>query len=102
MLGDPQSGADRAAAALQRDAALARIVRARRWLLAGAAALTAALAGLASALLPGKSLGAKPRAAAVTPTASAKPGSSRAAPSLPPPAGAAALGPGGGDESGQG
>ena len=92
-----QSSAERAAAALQRDATLARIARARRWMLAGAAALTAALAGLASALLPGKSLGAKTHVAAV-PAKTAS--SSSSTPTLPPPAGAAALGlQGGGDES---
>ena len=101
MLGDPQSGADRAAAALQRDAALQRIVRTRRWLLAGAAALTAELTALASALLPGKSLGAKSRTPAVTKTTPAKRAlATSGAPALPPPAGAAALGLQGG-ESGQ-
>jgi len=42
-----------------RDAALRRISHTRRWVLAGAAALSAALAALASALLPGRSFGAR-------------------------------------------
>jgi hypothetical protein len=101
MLGDHQNPSERAAAALQRDAAVGRTVRARRWLLAGAAALTAALAGLASALLPGKSLGAKPHAGVVKPGQPAPRSSSSAAPGLPPPAGAAALGLQGGGDGGQ-
>jgi hypothetical protein len=91
MVRDPNNRPERAAAALQRDAALGRVSRTRRWLLAGAAALTAALAALASALLPGKSLGAKVHAT----HASSKPvvrRSSSSVPGLPPPAGAAALG----------
>jgi hypothetical protein len=86
-------------AALQRDAALARISRTRRWMLAGAAALTAALAGLASALVPGKSLGAKTRSASVAPRTTTKSSSSSVAPSLPPPAGASALGLQGSEQS---
>src|SRR5436305_11852930 len=91
MLRDP-GNPEQAAAALQRDAALARIVRTRRCVLAGAAALTAALAGLSSALIPGKSLGAKSRPVPVTPKTSASRTTSAAALRLPPPAGAAALG----------
>jgi hypothetical protein len=94
-------------AALERDAALERIGRTRRWMLAGAAALTAALAGLASALVPGKSLGAKTHAASVPTSAVTKAKASSGVPTLPPPAGAAALGlqgseegSGGGDSSG--
>jgi hypothetical protein len=45
---------------IERDAALARIGRTRRWVLAGTAALTAGAAGLVSAIAPGRSLGAKP------------------------------------------
>jgi cell division septation protein DedD len=74
-----------------RDAALLRISRTRRWLLAGAALLTAALAALASALLPGKSLGAKSHTVAKSPiTTSAT--SSSVTPPLPAPANAAQLG----------
>ncbi len=74
-----------------RDAALGRISRTRRWMLAGAAALTAGLAALASALLPGKSLGAKPTTVAAT---AARTGASRApvTPQLPSPASSAQLG----------
>ena len=91
MVGDPNNRSNRASAVLERDAALGRIVRARRWLLVGAAALTAALAALASALLPGKSLGANHhRKAATSRPVVHRSGSST--PGLPPPAGAAALG----------
>jgi hypothetical protein len=73
-------------AVLARDAALARISRTRRWVIAAAAALTAALAALASALLPGKSLGAKTAGHATTTR------SSTGTPALPVPASAAQLG----------
>src|SRR5437764_5460245 len=99
MVRDPQNSSEKAAAALRRDAALNRIGHARRWLIAGPAALTAALAALASALLPGKSLGAKSHPASPAPKASTQASSPSAAPALPPRAGAAALGLGGGDES---
>lgn len=49
-------------AQLERDAALARVSRARRWALLGAAALTAGFAALVSAIAPGRSVGAKGRA----------------------------------------
>jgi hypothetical protein len=91
MVGDPNQRSNRASAALERDAALGRIVRTRRWLLAGAAALTAALAALASALLPGKSLGAKVHSKSATSQPVAR-RSNSSTPRLPPPAGAAALG----------
>lgn len=74
---------------LARDAALDRISRARRWTLAGAAALTAGLAALASALLPGKSFGAgSPSSARAGQTATVTP-------ALPAAANAAELGVGG-------
>jgi hypothetical protein len=87
----------RALAALARDAALARIGRARAAMLIGAVVLTALLAALASALLPGKSLGASHKAATTetTPARSAGPGSrphASATPGMPAPAGPAALG----------
>jgi hypothetical protein len=80
-----------------RDAALHRISVTRRWVIAGAAALTAGLAALVSALLPGKSLGAKP----VTPAASAHAtkAATNVTPALPTPASAAQLGVGSGEES---
>ena len=82
----------KASAALERDAALERVGRTRRWMLAAAAGLTAALAALASALVPGKSLGAKSHIASITPTRTGSGAPSTGTPSLPPPAGAAALG----------
>jgi hypothetical protein len=82
---DPTTGpADRA---LARDAALFRITRVRRWMLAGAAALTAGLAALASALLPGKSLGAGSHGSVETAAAT-----SAVTPPLPAAANAAQLG----------
>lgn len=77
---------------LARDAALVRISRTRRWTLAGAAALTAGLAALASALLPGKSFGAGSRSTAL---------SAAAGPALPAPADAAQLGVGGSGQAPQ-
>src|SRR5947209_20534853 len=82
----PRTHADRTAL---RDAALIRISRTRRWALAGAAALTAGLAALASALLPGKSFGAK---AATSPIARSVSSNSSGTPALPAPANAAQLG----------
>jgi hypothetical protein len=49
----------RGSKSLQRDAALGRIARTRRWLIAGAAGLTAAFAALVSAVAPGHSLAAR-------------------------------------------
>ncbi len=82
-------------AVLARDAALARVNRTRRWVIAGAAALTAGLAALVSAVAPGKTLASKSpgraEAATVTrPTASSS--SSSAIPPMPPPATAGDLG----------
>jgi outer membrane biosynthesis protein TonB len=74
-------------AALARDAALRRIRLTRGWMVAAAAALTAGLAALVSAVLPGKSLGAKSRVA-IAPART----TSAATPALPPPASAAQLG----------
>jgi hypothetical protein len=68
-----------------RDAALNRISLTRRWLIVAAAGLTAGLAALVSALLPGKSLGAKSTAAHAAAAASSTP-------ALPAPASAAQLG----------
>jgi hypothetical protein len=93
----PQPRDQRTRAVLARDAALTRISRARVLMLVAAVALTALLAAVASALLPGKSL-----ASSKTAGAGAKPPSpvtSRAARHsrttsgrMPAPAGPAALG----------
>jgi hypothetical protein len=61
---------DRSALQRQRDAALRRVSRARRATILGAGALTAALAGLVSAVAPGRTL-AKPT---LTTRATATPG----------------------------
>jgi F0F1-type ATP synthase membrane subunit c/vacuolar-type H+-ATPase subunit K len=93
MANDQKSAAEAqnpALAVRTRDAALARISRTRRWVIAGAAALTATLAALASALIPGKSLGAKTPGATRTPTAATN--ASTRTPALPAPADAAQLG----------
>jgi hypothetical protein len=71
-----------------RDAALLRISRTRRWMLAGAAALSAGLAVLASALLPGKSFGAGSSRTASSASAS----NASVTPPLPAPANAGQLG----------
>jgi hypothetical protein len=61
MIGDEHRGTRRRSqslAQLERDAALERVSRTRRWVIAGAAALTAAFAALVSAIAPGRTLGA--------------------------------------------
>jgi len=58
-------------AALERDAALHRVSRTRRWLILAAGALSAAFAALVSAITPGHSLGAKAQAQTVATEASA-------------------------------
>lgn len=88
---------DRRLMALRRDSAMARLSRARRWVIALAAGLTAALAGLASALLPGKSLAAKHGASGPAATTASR--STSGTPGLPPAAGASALGLQGPDQS---
>lgn len=56
---DPGAGRRRRSLAqLERDAALNRVGRARRWVIIAAAALTAAFAALVSAIAPGRSFGA--------------------------------------------
>jgi len=84
------------AAQLQRDAALVRVSRTRRFVIGGAAALSAAIAALVSAVAPGHSFGAKTAQAATSsrsesgsaPTAHA----STAAKRMPPLAKPSALG----------
>jgi len=80
-------------AALARDAALARIVRTRRWVIAAAAALTAGIAALVSAVAPGHSLAAKSKTAPSGDVASASTSSSGSGiPRMPAPASAGDLG----------
>jgi hypothetical protein len=83
------SGVDRSRAVSIRDAALARVRLTRRWVIAGAATLTAGFAALVSAVAPGHSLSSK----GADPTvASAAGNSASAIPSMPAPAGAGDLG----------
>jgi len=84
-------------AALARDAAIARVGRTRRWVIAGAAALTAGVAGLVSAVAPGRSLASKSgvKTEASTGAGRAATGasaSSSAVPQLPPVANPSSLG----------
>jgi hypothetical protein len=83
-------------AALARDAALARLSRTRRWVIAGAAVLTAGFAALVSAVAPGRSLASKKSSSgteteAASASSSAR-GSSSAIPRMPPPANPSELG----------
>jgi hypothetical protein len=88
----PVSGRrDLALAALARDEALGRVSRTRRWMIVAAAGLTAGLAALASALLPGKSLGAK-SASTVAASTHVAPASPTGTPQLPAPASPGQLG----------
>jgi hypothetical protein len=93
---------NRSRAVLARDAALARVRRTRRWVIAGAAALTAGFAALVSSVAPGRSLTSKSevRAEASTGSSSARAGSS-AVPRLPPAANPNALGLGGSSQQPQ-
>lgn len=87
---NPSEPSGRPGRQLARDAALRRIVSARRAATLGTAGLTAGFVGLVADLAPGHSAHAvtRPRSGAVTATGS----SSRAAPRLPPLASASALG----------
>ncbi len=75
-------------AQLERDAALSRVSRARRWVFAGAAALTAGFAALVASVAPGRTLHhATATGGAATPTVPAARGktlSASASPQLPP------------------
>jgi hypothetical protein len=82
----------RSRAALARDAALARVGRTRRWVLAAAAALTAGIAALVSAVAPGRTLSAKTPAQTEAAAPSTGQAASNAIPTMPPAAGAADLG----------
>lgn len=87
------TGPHQSRAALARDAALARIRRTRRWVIAGSAALTAGIAALVSSVAPGRTLSAKPAARTEASTGSARQGGAGSViPKMPPPVGAAQLG----------
>jgi len=77
-------------AQLERDAALERVSRTRRWVIIGAGALTAGFAALVSAAVPGRTLGKGSRARSVA--ASAPRSSAGASLTMPPLASAADLG----------
>lgn len=89
---------DRSRAATLRDAALERVSRTRRWVIAGAALLTAGFAGLVAAVAPGRTVSRSPSgtASASAPGASTTGASSSGAgssiPKMPPPASAGELG----------
>lgn len=88
------SRSDRSRAALLRDAALDRVRRTRRGVIAASALLTAGIAGLVSSVAPGRTLSSSSKASsdrATTTTASVG-GASSAIPSMPAPANAGALG----------
>jgi hypothetical protein len=84
----------RSRAVLARDAALARLGRTRRWVIAGTAALTAGFAALVSAVAPGRSLAPKSavRTVASTGASTGATASSSAIPQLPPAANPDSLG----------
>jgi hypothetical protein len=80
-------------AVLERDAALVRVGRTRRFVIVATAALTAAVAALVSAVAPGRSLGAKAQTTPATAARVAAPSSGSAtAPGLPPLASPGSLG----------
>jgi len=88
---------NRSRAMLARDAALARVRRTRRWVIAGAAALTAGFAALVSAVAPGRSLASKSTAGTEIASGSGRSAtgarsSSSAIPQLPPAADPGSLG----------
>lgn len=93
MIGDHQGAGRQEAgrqngslARLERDAALARVGRTRRWAIAGAAALSAGFTAVASAAVPGRTI--RPQGAATALTPAHAPASTR----MPPLQSASALG----------
>ena len=76
----------------ERDAALRRVVRARRWVIGAAAALTAAVAALVSAIAPGRSSGAQRTRAPSTGSVTSPTSGALGAPRLPPLESASQLG----------
>ncbi len=92
----PGARSDRVAAQRSREAAFARIGRVRGLTIVGAGALTAAIAGVVSAVAPGRTLGAKTVATVVTHhTARVSRRASSAALKMPPLASPSQLGLGG-------
>jgi hypothetical protein len=86
-------GHNQSRAALARDAALERVSRTRRWVIGGAAALTAGFAALVSAVAPGHSLAAKSHTSNEASTATPSTRSNGSAiPTMPPPANPGDLG----------
>src|SRR5512135_2092492 len=76
MIGAEHRGTGRRSqslAQLERDAALQRVSRTRRWMILAAGALSAAFAALVSAIAPGHSLNAKANAATVPTGSTAAP-----------------------------
>jgi hypothetical protein len=91
------STSNKSSAALARDAAIARVGRTRRWVIAATAALTAGSAALVSAVAPGRSLASKTSSQTETATGAGKAASganasSSAVPQLPPVANPSSLG----------
>jgi len=95
MIGDEHrmnSRVDRSRAALARDAAMLRVGRTRRWVIAGTAALTAGFAALVSAVAPGRSLASKSKERTATTVTTASRASSSVIPAFPPAANPSSLG----------
>jgi hypothetical protein len=86
--GHQMTARTRSHAALQRDAALARIGRARRWLIAGAVGLTGGVAAFVSATAHGHTL----HKGAVVPAPARSTGSSSSSVQMPPLANPSSLG----------
>ena len=86
--GHQMTARTRSQAVLNRDAALGRISYARRWLIAGAAGLTAGLAAFASATAHGRTL----KKGTVVPESARNVGSSSTAVQMPPLASPTSLG----------
>jgi hypothetical protein len=84
---DRRPRGERRLASLERDAALARVARVRRWAIVATAALSGGIAVLVSAVAPGRS-GAATHAYSSAHSASARSGTLQ----MPPPAGPGALG----------
>lgn len=86
-------GRNQSMAALARDAALARLGRTRRWVIAGSAALTAGFAALVSAVAPGRTLTSKQKVSGqATASSRSTHGAGAEIPSMPAPATAGDLG----------